>query len=52
MNRLGFTYRQTGHLSFGMWADLFEAYKYQYNFEAKKIMYSVEPEKQDSLLDL
>lgn len=53
MNRLGFSYKQVGHLAFGLWADLFEAYKQQYNFETRKILYNIEvPEEKGSLMDL
>lgn len=41
MNKLGFTYKQVGQLYFGMWADLYEIYKMQYNFEMKKSLYDV-----------
>ena len=37
--RMGFTYSETGHLYFGRWNDLFEAWKEQYNFETKKMIY-------------
>lgn len=53
MNKLGFTYTQVGQLYFGMWADLFEEFKQQYNFEKKKCLYVVEEtEEKSSLLDL
>lgn len=53
MNKLGFSYEQTGQLYFGLWADLLEAFKRQYNFEIKKGLYEIETEeKRGSLLDL
>jgi hypothetical protein len=51
MNRLGFTCRQTGHLNFGEWLDLFEAYKQQYNFEVKRMLYKLE-EKEEKISSL
>lgn len=51
MNKLGFNYRQMQHLSFGLWADLFETYKVQYNFETRRMLYKTE-EPDGSLLDL
>lgn len=51
MNRLGFTYSQTGHLNFREWLDLFEAYKQQYNFEAKRMLYKLE-EKEEKISSL
>lgn len=39
MNKLGFTYKQVGQLYFGMWVDLYEIYKMQYNFEMKRNLY-------------
>lgn len=49
MNKLGFTYRQTGQLYFGFWVDLFEAYKKQYNFETKRGLYLLKEEEISSL---
>lgn len=44
MNRLGFSCQQAGHLNFKEWLELFEAYKQQYNFETKGMLYKVEQE--------
>lgn len=53
MNKLGFNYTQVGTLYFGVWVDLFEEYKKQYNFETKRGLYAVETtEEKGSLLDL
>lgn len=47
MNKLGFTYRQVGHMFFGFWIDLFEEYKKQYNFETKRGLYKIEEHPED-----
>lgn len=47
MNKLGFTYRQVCQMYFGFWADLFENYKKQYNFEAKRALYSIREEDEE-----
>lgn len=53
MTRLGFTYRETGRLYFGLWCDLFEMYKIQHNFEMKKGLYGLsEPEEPISSLSV
>ena len=52
MNKLGFSYRQTTHLYFGFWADLFETYKKQYNFETKRGLYVLQEEEQISSLSV
>ena len=53
MTRLGFTYEQTQHLTFGKYVDMFEAYKNIYNFETKRMLYKIEEEKEvSSLMDL
>lgn len=53
MNKLGFSYRECGWLYFGQWCDLFEAYKRQYNFEKKRMIYEVqEAEEPVSSLDV
>lgn len=49
MNRLGFTYRQTMQMYFGVWMDLFDAFKKQYNFEIKRAVYTLEEEEISSL---
>lgn len=51
MNRLGFTYTESGHLFFGLWTDLFEAFKHQYNFEVKKGIYDTKLSEPVSSLD-
>lgn len=52
MNRLGFTYRQVGHLYFGLWADLYEMFKKQYNFEKGKMVYVLQDNEHVSIMDL
>lgn len=47
MNRLGFTYTQSGHLYFYEWFDLFDAFKQQYNFEANRMLYKVGAEERE-----
>ncbi len=42
MNKLGFSYREVGQMYFGFWADLYETYKKQYNFEIKRAAYRVD----------
>ncbi len=52
MNRLGFTYRQVGHLYFGLWVDLYEMFKKQYNFEKRKMIYVLQDNERVSIMDL
>lgn len=52
MNRLGFTSAQAGHLYFGEWIELFEAFKIQHNFETRRILYKVAQEEEISSLDV
>lgn len=52
MNKLGFTYRQVKHMYFGFWADLYEMFKKQYNFEKKQMIYVLQDNERVSLLDL
>lgn len=52
VNRLGFTHREVGQQYFGYWLDLFEAYKTQYNFEAKRGLYHLSEEEEISSLDV
>lgn len=52
MNRMGFSYREMGHLYFGKWADIFEVYKKQHNFETRKGMYNLDEEEPVSSLDV
>lgn len=52
MNRLGFTYRQVGQMHFGLWVDLFEMFKKQYNFEKKRMLYVLQDNERVSILDL
>lgn len=49
MNRLGFSYRETMHMYFGFWIDLFEVYKKNYNFETKRGLYILQEEEISSL---
>lgn len=51
MNRLGFTYAQSGHLYFSEWLELFDAFKQQYNFEVNRMLYKLGAEEQISSLD-
>lgn len=41
MNKLRFTYKETGMLAFGEWLDFFETFKGQYNFEIRKGIYDI-----------
>lgn len=55
MNRLGFTYKETLHMYFGFFIDLFEVYKRNYNFEKNNHLYVidvVEEKKVTSLTEL
>lgn len=52
MNRLGFTYSQVGRMHFGLWVDLFEMFKKQYNFEKKRMLYVLQDNERVSILDL
>lgn len=52
VNKLGFTYKQVGQLYFGIWADLFETYKKQYNFETKRALYDLQEEEPVSSLSV
>lgn len=53
VNRLGFTYAQVGHLYFGEWLELFEAFKKQHNFEMRRMLYGrAEEEEPISSLDV
>ena len=42
MNKLGFTYKQVMQMHFGLWIDLYETYKKQYNFELKRTAYRID----------
>ena len=37
--RMGFSYHEVQRLYMGQWHDMFEAFKEQYNFETKKMIY-------------
>lgn len=50
--RLGFTHKTVGFQYFGLWADLFETYKKQYNFETKKGIYRILEMEEVSSLDV
>lgn len=52
VTRLGFTHRTIGHQYFGYWADLFETYKKNYNFETKKGLYRILEMEEVSSLDV
>lgn len=52
MNKLGFSYKQVGHMYFGLWADLFEIHKKQYNFETKRALYDIREEEAVSSLSV
>lgn len=53
MNRLGFSYKETMRMYIGKFIDLMEAYKKDYNFRTKRMLYVVEEEKKvTSLMDL
>lgn len=52
MTKLGFTFREIGHLTLGRWTDLFETYKRTYNFETKKGLYSLNEEEPISSLSV
>lgn len=52
VTRLGFTYKTIGFLYFGYWADLFETYKKNYNFETKKGLYRILEMEEVSSLDV
>ena len=41
MNRLGFTYIESGMLAMGEWQDFLECFKGQYNFETKQNLYDI-----------
>ncbi len=41
VTKLGFTHKTIGYQYFGYWADLFEQYKIQYNFEQKRLLYKI-----------
>lgn len=51
VNRLGFTHREAGQQYFGYWADLFESFKEQYNFETKRGLYQLLKAEDVSSLD-
>lgn len=42
MNKMSFTYRETGMLTLGEWMDYNEVFKEQYNFEKKQGLYSIQ----------
>lgn len=42
--RLGLTLQEAGRLYLGRWADIFDAYKKQYNFETRRGLYLLEEE--------
>lgn len=50
--RLGFTHKTVGFQYFGLWADLFETYKKQYNFETKRGEYRLLEMEEVSSLDV
>jgi len=37
--RMGLSFSEVKHMYFGFWHDMFEAWKEQYNFETKKMIY-------------
>ena len=39
-------------MRFGTWADMFDAYKQQYNFETKRILYNLQEEEPISSLSV
>ncbi len=49
--KMGFTHREAGFLSFGRWTDFFETYKKQYNFEKRKLLYTINEAEPISTLD-
>lgn len=51
MNKLGFSYRETGHLHFGLWVDLFESHKAMHNFETKRGLYDTSASEPVASLD-
>lgn len=52
MNKLGFTYREVMHMYFGLWADMYEAYKVQYNFETGRGLYEMRKQEKISSLSV
>lgn len=50
--RMGFRYAEVRHMRFGTWADMFDAYKQQYNFETKRILYNLQEEEPISSLSV
>lgn len=50
--RLGFSHKTIGFQYFGYWADLFETYKKNYNFETKKGIYRILEMEEVSSLDV
>ena len=42
MNKMSFTYRETGMLTLGELMDFNEVFKEQYNFEKKQGLYSIQ----------
>lgn len=52
MNKLGFTYKQVGHMYFGLWVDLYEAYKKHYNFETRRGLYEIREQEEISSLSV
>ncbi len=50
--RLGFSHKTIGFQYFGYWADLFETYKKNYNFETQKGIYRILEMEEVSSLDV
>lgn len=51
MSKLGFTLREYGLMTFGLWIDLFETYKRQSNFETNKGIYALNEEPKIDSID-
>lgn len=51
MSKMGFTLRNWGMITLGQWADLFEEYKKQYNFEMNRGIYQSSEEPKIASLD-
>lgn len=52
MTKLGFTFKEVGQLTMGMWTDFFENYKKVYNFETKRGLYNLHEEEPISSLSV
>lgn len=45
MTKFSYSEKEVGHMYYGKWAELFEVYKKDYNFAAKKMIYQEERKK-------